>query len=149
MRQRLSSMMSSVRAMFGGSQQEDTAWDMMQQTKEKIRAARQELSDPEKTQFVVVMIPEAMAVFETQRLMSSLKTWKIPMTNIVINQLIPENPECRFCSSRREMQQRNLKDIRELYEDISLTEVPLFDTEIRGVDGLSQLGRILIGDSEE
>jgi arsenite-transporting ATPase len=95
------------------------------------------------------MIPEAMAVFETQRLLSSLRTWKIPMSNIVINQLIPENPDCKFCSSRREMQQRNLVDIRELYEDINLTEVPLFDTEIRGVDGLSQLGRILLGESEK
>ncbi|MFX1368048.1 MAG: ArsA-related P-loop ATPase, partial [Promethearchaeota archaeon] len=63
-----------------------------------------------------------------------------------INQLIPENPDCEFCSSRREMQQRNLADIRELYEDISLTEVPLFDNEIRGIDGLAGFGRILTGE---
>jgi arsenite-transporting ATPase len=146
LRQRLSSMMAGLRGMFGGGQQEETAWEMLQQTKEKIKAAREQLSDPEKTQFVVVMIPEAMAVFETQRLMSSLRTWKIPMTNIVINQLIPENPDCKFCSSRRDMQQRNLNDIRELYEDITLTEVQLFDNEIRGIDGLAGFGQILTGE---
>ena len=43
--------------MFGGAQEEDTSWETLKKTKEKIRAARIELSDPDKTQFVVVLIP--------------------------------------------------------------------------------------------
>ncbi|MFX1602483.1 MAG: ArsA family ATPase [Promethearchaeota archaeon] len=147
LRQRLSSMMSGMRAMFGGGEREDTSWEMLQNTKEKIRAARLELSDAEKTQFVVVMIPEAMAVFETQRLLGSLNVWNIPSHNIIVNQLVPGNPDCVFCSKRREMQQTNLVDIRELYSDHDLTEVPLFDSEIRGIKGLEDLGRILIGEN--
>ncbi|MFW9944368.1 MAG: ArsA family ATPase [Candidatus Sifarchaeia archaeon] len=147
LRQRLGSMMAGMRAMFGGGEREDTSWEMLQNTKEKIRAARLELSDPEKTQFVVVMIPEAMAVFETQRLLGSLKVWNIPADNIIVNQLVPGNPDCVFCSKRREMQQTNLVDIRELYSDLDLTEVPLFDSEIRGIEGLEDLGRILIGEN--
>lgn len=146
MRQRISSTLAGVRAMFGGGEQEDTAWEMLQATKEKIKSAKLELQDQEKTQFVIVMIPEAMAVFETQRLLSSLNTWKIPMNNIVINQLIPENPDCKFCSSRRQMQQRNLVDIRDLYQDIDLIEVPLFDNEIRGIAGLESLAKIIVGE---
>ncbi|MFX0045278.1 MAG: ArsA family ATPase [Candidatus Hermodarchaeota archaeon] len=149
LRQRLSSMMSGMRAMFGGGEREDTSWEMLQNTKEKIRAARLELSDAEKTQFVVVMIPEAMAVFETQRLLGSLNVWNIPSHNIIVNQLVPGNPDCVFCSKRREMQQTNLVDIRELYSDHDLTEVPLFDSEIRGIKGLEDLGRILIGENLE
>ncbi|NHJ13725.1 MAG: arsenic-transporting ATPase [Candidatus Thorarchaeota archaeon] len=148
MRQRLSSTLAGIRAMFGGGEQEETAWQMLQHTKDKIESAKLELQDQEKTQFVIVMIPEAMAVFETQRLLSSLNTWKIPMNNIVINQLIPENPACKFCSSRRDMQQRNLTDIHDLYRDVDLIEVPLFDTEIRGLDGLENLAQILIGEHE-
>ncbi|MHA1909359.1 MAG: ArsA family ATPase, partial [Candidatus Thorarchaeota archaeon] len=68
LRQRLGSMMSGLRGMLGGAQEEDNAWEMLQATKEKIKAARIELSDPEVTQFVVVSIAEAMSVFETQRL---------------------------------------------------------------------------------
>ncbi len=67
LRQRLSSMMGGLRGMMGGAEQEDNSWELLQQTKDKIRAASAQLSDPELTQFVVVMIPEAMAVFETQR----------------------------------------------------------------------------------
>jgi arsenite-transporting ATPase len=146
LRQRMSSMLSSLRGMFGGgTDAEDDSWKMLQQTKDKIRQARIELSDPDTTQFVVVMIPEAMAVFETQRLLASLNSWHIPASHIVVNQLVPPNPECTFCTKRFEMQQSNLEDIKELYEDMDLTEVPLFDSEIRGVDGLEKLGQILIG----
>jgi arsenite-transporting ATPase len=146
LRQRLGSMMSGLRSMMGGAQQEDTTWDMIQATKEKIRAASVELSDPDLTQFVVVMIPEAMALFETQRLLGSLNAWKIPASNIVVNQLVPENPSCPFCSKRHKMQRANLADIKDIYQDMFITEVPLFDTEIRGVDGLTELGDILMGE---
>ncbi len=146
-RQRLSSMMSGLRGMFGGGGDEETPWEMLQATKEKIKAARIELSDPNMTQFVVVMIPEAMAVFETQRLFGSLNAWNIPASNIIVNQLVPKNTDCRFCSSRREMQQRNLVDIKDLYQDLNITEVPLFEKEIRGVDGLIDLGKVLISEA--
>jgi len=149
LRQRLSSMMGGLRSMLGGAEQEDDSWEMLQQTKEKIRAASDQLSDPDITQFVVVMIPEAMAVFETQRLLLSLKKWNIPANKIVVNQLVPPNPSCHFCSKRYEMQQTNLKDIGELYSDKDLTEVPLFDGEIRGIEELTRLGRILTGELEE
>jgi arsenite-transporting ATPase len=149
LRQRLSSMMGGLRSMLGGAEQEDNSWEMLQQTKEKIRAANVQLSDPEITQFIVVMIPEAMAVFETQRLLLSLKQWKIPANNIVVNQLVPPNPSCQFCSKRYEMQQTNLKDIGELYSDMDLIEVPLFDGEIRGIEELTKLGKILTGEVEE
>ena len=149
LRQRMSSMLSGLRGMFGGgSDAEDDSWKMLQQTKDKIRQARIELSDPDTTQFVVVMIPEAMAVFETQRLLASLNSWHIPAGHIVVNQLVPPNPECQFCDKRYKMQQNNLEDIRDLYKDMDLTEVPLFDSEIRGVEGLEKLGRILVGQEE-
>ena len=143
-------MMGGLRSMMGGgSQEEDNSWEMLQQTKDKIRAASAHLSDPEMTQFVVVMIPEAMAVFETQRLLTSLDKWKIPANHLVVNQLVPPNPSCQFCSKRYEMQQNNLKDIGELYSDMDLIEVPLFDGEIRGIDALTKLGKILTGELEE
>ena len=149
LRQRLSSMMSGLRGMFGGGDQEDDSWKMIQQTKDKIRAARIELSDPDTTQFVVVTIPEAMAVFETQRLLTSLASWHIPATHLIVNQLVPPNPNCQFCSKRHEMQIANMKDIRELYSDMDITEVPQFEGEIRGIEGLTRLGKIFLGEGEE
>ncbi len=146
MRQRLSSYMSSFKALLGGGQDEDTSWEKLQQTKDKIEDARKKLSNPNLTQFVVVMIPEAMAVFETQRLLSSLGQFNFPASNIIVNQLIPPNPDCAFCSKRRTMQQSNLVDIKDLFNDFDFTEVPLFDGEIRGLESITMLGKILIGE---
>ncbi len=147
LRQRISSMMAGFKAFLGGAPAEDDSWKMLQETKEKIIAARTSLADSKLTQFVVVMIPEAMAVFETQRLLASLNTWSIPVSNVIVNQLVPENPSCAFCTSRRRMQQSNLQDIRDLYGDLHVTEVPLFDHEIRGIEELRKLGAILVGEA--
>jgi len=54
-----------------------------------------------------------------------------------------------FCTKRYTMQQNNLKDIADLYSDMDLIEVPLFDCEIRGIEKLTRLGKILIGELEE
>ena len=141
-------MMGAFRGMFGSQQAEESSWDMLQKTKDKIRAASDQLSDENITQFVVVLIPEAMAVFETQRLLTSLNMWKIPASQLLINQLVPENPDCTFCDKRHKMQQSNLKDISELYSDHDITTIPLFDGEIRGLDGLERLGEILLKEKE-
>ncbi len=145
MRQRLGSMLSGLRAMFsGGNIEEDDSWKLLQQMKEKIRDARGALSDSTLTQFIVVMIPEAMALFETERLIASLNKWHIPVSNIVVNQLLPPNNTCPLCARRYEMQQRNLADIRDIYRDLTITEVPLFDREIRGINELIEFGRVLV-----
>jgi len=46
------------------------------------------------------------------------------------------------------MQMENLKEIHELYDDFNITEVPLYEREIRGIDRLRELSKILFGESE-
>ena len=74
---------------------------------------------------------------------------KIPANHKVIKKQVPETHECRFCNKRHKMQQSNLEDIRELYSDLDLTTVPLFEGEIRGLEGLEKLREILIREKEE
>jgi hypothetical protein len=45
---------------------------------------------------------------------------------------------------RRNMQQKHLEEIRYLYEgDYFLTEIPLFDQEIRKIESLIKCGKFL------
>ena len=93
------------------------------------------------------MIAEMMAIYETERLLSNLYEVEVPCNSIIINQLFPENFEvdCKFCASRRAMQQKNLTEIRDIYaDDFNLIEVPLFPTEIRGIEKLRELSKKLI-----
>jgi arsenite-transporting ATPase len=120
--------------------------EMLQALKDSIEHAKETLNNPDKTSFVICTIAEVMSIYETERLLSSLMEFEIPATNIVINQLYPENQDCKFCMRRREMQQRHLEELRDLYsDDFELTEVPLFDNEIRKLDGLRMFAKSLFG----
>ena len=125
---------------------------MIKQRKEALalykKAARDDLIDPLKNSFIIVMIPEEMAISETGRLINELLKYQIPNSNIVINQLYQDDSElCEFCKSRRGMQQRNLAKIKEIFGERlgkSLIEVPLFKEEIREYKKLKEMGEYLI-----
>ena len=145
-RLRLGKVFGMFKKLFSRKENDETdPFDTFKKLKNSIVNARDELKDPSKTSFVIVMISEAMALYETERLLSSLYQYEIPVSNIIVNQLFPENIDCKFCQSRRNMQIKNLKEIKYIYEDdFNLLEIPLFDNEIRGYTQLKKLGEILL-----
>ena len=80
-----------------------------------------------------------MAIYETERLLQALRSVDIPSKNIIVNNIVPKNPACSLCTSRSEMQQKNIQKIRDFFPEQLITEVPLFDTEIRGRELLEKL----------
>lgn len=118
--------------------------DDIEKLKNNIESIKAFLSDKEKTSFVICTISEVMSIYETERLLSTLLEFAIPISNIIVNQLIPSNSNCKFCTMRRNMQQKHLEEIRFLYEgDYFLTEIPLFDQEIRKIESLIKCGNFL------
>lgn len=144
LRLRFGNVFGRLKSVLGrGDTEPDRSLEQLEKLKETIGGARTELSDPHRTSFVIVMIPEAMVVAETERLLQALYEYEIPSSHIIINQIYPERPDCTFCRARREMQQKYLEQIRDIYDDFTLTEVPLFPTEIRGLPSLRRLGTLL------
>jgi len=146
-RMKMGQIWGKMKAFLKRQDYDDDSLEQLKRLKEVIENANKELTNPKKTSFVIVTISEMMAIYETERLLSNLYEVEIPCSAIVINQLFPENVEvdCKFCNSRRAMQQKNLKEIKDIYaEDFTLVEVPLFPTEIRGLDRLRELSRELI-----
>ena len=121
---------------------------MLERLNDAIVHAREDLTDPTKTSFVVVTIPEEMAITETGRLINELNKYQIPVSDIVVNQLLEENRElCDFCKSRRKMQQKNMLVIKKVLEEQmgkNIIEVPLFSEEVRKYDRLKQFGHYMI-----
>ncbi|MBN2101740.1 MAG: ArsA family ATPase [Candidatus Aenigmarchaeota archaeon] len=117
--------------------------DQLDVMKERLVQARTLLSDPKKTQYNIVTIAEAMSIFESERSLNVLNQYKIPVKSIIVNQLIPENTDCAFCTSRRDNQQKQLKSIRTKFKEFEIKEVPLFDNEVHGYKELEKIGKIL------
>jgi len=149
MRLRLGKMFGALKRMFTREEKKkDNSLEVLERLNQSIINARDDLSNPIKNSFVIVMIPEEMAILETGRLLNELIKYDIPVSNIVINQLYQDRSElCDFCKSRREMQQKNVVKIREIFQEKlhkNLIEVPLFKEEIREYEKLKEMGKYLI-----
>jgi len=110
-------------------------------TKETLKILRSEAQ----TEFVVVTIPEAMSVFETEHLISEIKKAEICLEHIIINGIIPAPAaKCSFCISQLKSQREYVKEIGEF--GYKITEIPLFEHEIRGIDMLADFGDVIYGE---
>lgn len=61
------------------------------------------MKDPKKTTFVAVCIPEFLSLYETERLVQELATYNIDIHNIVINQVLFPEDNCKMCKARNKM----------------------------------------------
>ena len=149
MRMKLGKMFGALKRMFTREEKKtDDSLEVLERLNQSILNAREDMTNPIKNSFVVVMIPEEMAILETGRLLNELIKYDIPVSNIIVNQLYQDTTElCDFCKSRREMQQKNLTKIREIFREKLhkiLIEVPLFKDEIREYEKLKEMGEYLI-----
>ncbi|MBI4823592.1 MAG: ArsA family ATPase [Nitrospirae bacterium] len=130
---------------FAGRYSPDSADDFLVSMKKTVSKIRSLLSDPERCEFVVVTIPEDMAVKETRRLINSLRQYKVNVNKLVINNVVPEG-ECRLCRSRRQVQGKYIRELQEQFGDLSTTVLLLQPHEVKGPDALRNLGNELIAD---
>jgi len=120
--------------------------EQLDEMKERIKKAKEILSDPERTFYNIVMIPEELAIFESERSLKVLKEYGIPVKTIIVNELIPENPGCDFCTEKRKLQQKRLKTIRDKFSRFKIMELPLYKEEIKGFSMLEKVGKQLYGE---
>lgn len=150
LRLRMGKIFGTFKSLFsrGGKKEEDNSLEVLEKLNNSILNAREDLINPLKNTFVVVMIPEEMAIAETGRLLNELIKYQIPVSNIIVNKLYQDETElCDFCKSRRGMQKKNLLKIQEIFKEKlrkTLIEVPLFKDEIREYAKLKEMGEFLI-----
>ena len=102
----------------------------LQARMERVGAA---LRDPELTEFRPVLIPETMAVLETERLLAELDAYDIPAGRAIINKVIEDpTPGCELCQSQAESQRKRIEEAREQF-DLPITLVPQLHGEVHGL----------------
>jgi len=95
------------------------------------------------TEFVPVTILEEMAIKESERLLQTLTSYKMQVRQIVCNGINPHNPDCPYCISKREMQQKELQSSCEKFAPYKIVGMPMFPHEIRGIEDLFNFGKVL------
>jgi arsenite-transporting ATPase len=144
-RVRMNNAAAAFKSLLGMQAERDTTLEMMEALKESMQTVRDLFRDEKQTEFIIATIPTIMAINESERLWDQLKLESIPVEHAVINQIMPENIDCKFCSVRAKGQAENITYVKQLFNDLQLTEVPFFEYEVRGVDNLLKMGNILLG----
>ena len=101
------------------------------------------IRDPEKSEFIIVTIPEALGVKQTERIITDFDDYQLRVRSLIINYVI-EQADCDFHRIRSEMQQGYIRILRDQYAHrIGLIQTPLFPHEIKGVERIRRISDIL------
>ena len=125
--------------------------DFVDRFVEKIRTSintvREILTDAQITEFVPVMIPEALSLAETEDLLAVLKQKQISVKTILINRVRVKR-NCPLCSSKEEDQARTLEEIGNRLSGYEFLRIPLFAHEIQGRERLKKVWAVILEDRE-
>ena len=101
------------------------------------------IRDSQKSEFIIVTIPEALGVKQTERIIKDFDEYQLKVNHLIINYVIQE-ADCDFHRTRKEMQQNYIQILERQYSQrIGLIELPLMAQEIKGVERIRKISEIL------
>lgn len=106
------------------------------------------LSDASISAFMMVLLPEKLPIEETDRALEDLSKFGINVPALIINEVIPKDvlQGNWFLERRRATQDRYLEEIERRFPGLKKREVPLYETDIYGLDRIRMVGRDLYGE---
>ena len=128
---------------FTKKKEADPLMDYLVSFRNRMEMARERLTDPEKTAFFFVTLPEALPIAVITRFIGWFHEFGIPVGGVVVNMLIDKSqvkansPE--FVRNRVAMQDRYMEDIWQKFDGMVRSTVPLYETEVRGVDSMKRM----------
>lgn len=129
----------------GGAGQQQDIFEKMNEIQKSVSEVNEQFTNPDLTTFICVCISEFLSLYETERMIQELMSYKMDVNSIVVNQLLfAEDDDCKRCQSRWKMQKKYLDQMGELYEDYHLVKMPLLGNEIRGVSNLKKFSKFLL-----
>jgi arsenite-transporting ATPase len=126
---------------FTKKKEEDPLMNYLIDFKERISHAQTLLTDPAKTAFFFVTLPEALPIAVISRFIDWFTDFGIPVGGVIVNSVITTDesediPE--FVRNRIAMQRGYLKKIEDEFGDRVRAVLPLYDDEIGGVESLKR-----------
>jgi arsenite-transporting ATPase len=92
--------------------------------------------------FTMVTIPEALAVEQLEGIFRELNKYGLKVKHLIINNVV-RTPDSEFLQSRARQQQVYLEHIYDRYSDLKIVELPMFPYELKGLERLREVEKIL------
>ncbi|MFZ3091746.1 MAG: ArsA family ATPase [Nitrospirota bacterium] len=127
---------------FAGRYKPDEADDFLLSMKKTVKRIENLLKDQQRCEFIVITIPESMAILETERLINNLSKYGINVRQLVINNVL-ESTGCGFCRERKKEQEKYINQIGGKFSNLKITITPLQSKEVKGIDALENFKELL------
>jgi arsenite-transporting ATPase len=133
-------------------QEKDPLMDYLLNFRTRMAHAKKLLTDPEKTAFFFVTLPEALPIAVIRRFINWFDEFGIPVGGVVVNMQIDKStvgesaPD--FVKNRVAMQEEYMGEIWRIFPNVRAI-VPLFETEVQGVEMLNRTAQYLFAQVAE
>lgn len=132
------------------AEREDVILKELTEIREKLDFFSSVLTDSKRTAFFMVLIPEKMAILDTERALKMFEAMKINLSGIIVNQVYPPELLKRkdlsdFLRHRIEMQQKYMDVIWEKFEPYIRAIIPMYDREPKGLEMIAKVSEDLFG----
>lgn len=127
--------------------EKDPLMDYLVNFQDRMAHAKNLLTDPSKTAFFFVTLPEALPIAVIRRFINWFHDFGIPVGGVVVNMLIDKESVSdqadEFVLNRVAMQDEYMEEIEKQFNGMVRAIIPLFETEVRGVDMLKRTANIM------
>lgn len=96
----------------------------------------------ESVRFAMVTIPETLALRQLDDAFRELARHGLKVERLIVNNVVT-TPDSPFLAQKAAQQQEHLRQLRDRYRELAITEIPLFSQEIQGLDRLRQVARVV------
>jgi arsenite-transporting ATPase len=132
---------------FTKKKEADPLMDYLVSFRDRMGQAQKLLTDEQLTAFFFVTLAEALPIAVITRFIGWFHDFGIPVGGVIVNMLIDRSqvneasPD--FVRNRVEMQARYMDEIWQKFDGMVRATLPLYETEVRGVDMLKRMGNAL------
>lgn len=132
---------------YSKKQEKDPLMDYLISFRQRMKNAKEILTDPERTSFYFVTLPEALPIAVIKRFIGWFHEFGVPVGGVVVNMVIDPSQVDKgadeFVLNRVSMQAEYLKQIEDEFDGSVRAVLPLFETEIRGIEMLGRTAELL------
>jgi arsenite-transporting ATPase len=122
---------------LGGRWRPDSADEVIASIEGQAKELRELLTDPARTSFTWVTLPEELPIEESKDGVEALEKLGVAVERIVVNRVWPMPPHaCAYCTPRFEAERAALARIDALFPKKQRLTIPAVPREPRGVDAL-------------
>jgi len=112
---------------------------------EKLRGVDRVLVDSNRTTVRLVTNPEKVVLRETQRAFMYFSLYGMTIDAVIVNRILPREVSDDFFAGWKDLHQRYVASVEDMFAPVPIWKLPLFDSEILGVRELDRLAKTLYG----